>query len=321
MHIFITWLIALVVLAAPSTGLAQAEDGIEITFYAYISSDADTVVSLGHLVPDDPSLAEELVSPQYADDFFEGFTDFTDHEFAADLPPRYIDRIDEADEYMVFEGMLELEDDTEPGYLMFLSTEQQVFVVYAYQDDAEDLFRLAQETIEAGEAPLRYSDYTRVELTDSGDEIYESPLYGYALSYDPEDWTVSSEDDDAEDEYDRITLEHELGFVSLVGDPDYDDRELSQCVDEYSRTLETDENVSRLGPVRGESGDESDRAWAAYRYDLEANEDDGPIDLIRYFECQSLDEVTVVIIQTSLANDYETLSTAREELLEGLEAS
>lgn len=320
MRALIVLLMALVLFAAPAATMAQSEDGIEITFYGYISSDADTVVSLGHVVPDDPSLAEELVSPQYADDFFEGFTDFTDHEFAADLAPRYVDRIDEADEYMVFEGMLEVEGDAKPGYLMFLSTDQQVFVIYAYQADAEDLFRLAEETIQVGEAPLEYSDFTRVELTDGGDEIYESPLYGYALAYDPEDWAIESKDDDVEDEYDRITLEHELGFVSLVGDPDYDDDEMQRCVDEYSATLETNEDVSRLGPVRGESGDEIGRAWAAYRYDHASNGDE-PTDQIDYVECVALDGVTLVIIQTSLTDDYEALSTAREELLDGLEES
>ena len=333
MRAFLLSLIVLVVFAAPSTSLAQSEDGIEVTFYGYISPDEDTVISLGHLVADDPSLAAELVSPQYADDFFDGFTQFTDHEFAADLAPRYIDRIDEADEYMVFEGMLDAENGDDPGYLMFLSTEREVYVIFGYQDDAEDLFGLAAETIQAGKAPLRYLDFTRVALSEDGtvdessrrralgDGIYESPLYGYALAYDPEEWAVVAEDDDLEDDYDRFSLEHELGFVSLVGDPDYDDDEMARCVDEYAATLESDENVSRLGPVRGESGDAIGRAWAAYRYDQATNDADEPMDVIRYVECLALDDVTLVIIQTSLTDDYDALSMAREELLDELEES
>lgn len=123
---------------------------------------------LGHLKPGDPSLAAELVSPQYADDFFSGFKTFTNHEFAADLDPTYLDQIDEADEYMVFKGMLDLEEGIKPGYVTFLSTSQQVFLIVGYQHDAQDLFLLASQVIREGNAPLTYSTYTRVDLGAEG---------------------------------------------------------------------------------------------------------------------------------------------------------
>lgn len=162
----IAWTITLLLFAAPVTSSAQALEGVEATFYGYFSPDVETVVTLGHLQADDPSLAAELVSPQYADDFFSGFTLFTNHEFAADLDPRYLDQIDEADEYMVFKGMLEGAEGIKPGYLTFLSTSQQVFVIFAYQEDASSLFGLAEETIKARKAPVMFADFTRIELTD-----------------------------------------------------------------------------------------------------------------------------------------------------------
>lgn len=151
----------------PSTAMAQSLDDIDITFYGYFSPDASTVLTLGQLRPDDPTLAGEIVSPAYADDFFSGFTLFSDYEFAGSLDARYLDQIDEADEYMVFEGMLDSVDGVKPGYLMFLSTSQQVFVIFGYQDAADDLFALAQEAIEAGAAPTEYGDYSRIELADA----------------------------------------------------------------------------------------------------------------------------------------------------------
>lgn len=169
MLVIAAWSMTLLFVATPLTSSAQPLDGVDITFYGYISPNVTKVLTLGHLQADDPSLAAELVSPQYADDFFGSFTQFTDYEFAADLDPQYLDRIDEADEYMVFKGMLDSVDGIKPGYLMFLSTSQQVFVIFGYQDAAEDLFHLAGQTIQASAVPQTYADFNRVDLADDGD--------------------------------------------------------------------------------------------------------------------------------------------------------
>jgi hypothetical protein len=163
------WAMLLLVVATPVLASAQALDDVEITFYGYFSADASTVLSVGHMKPANPALAGELVSPQYADDFFGGFTLFTNHEFAGDLASEYIAQIDDAEEYMVFKGTLDFVDGAKPGYLTFLSTSQQVFLIYGYQSDAADLFGLAAQIIRDGDVPTEYAGYTRMELSDAGD--------------------------------------------------------------------------------------------------------------------------------------------------------
>jgi hypothetical protein len=148
---------------------AQSLPGTTITTYGYFADNGATVLTLVHLEADDPSLAGEMVSPRYADDFFSGFSIFTNYDFASDLGAAYIDQIDEADEYMVFKGNLDFYDGVKPGYVIMLSTSQEVFMMVGYQADADDLFDLAETVIARGDAPAKSGDFTRVELTeDSG---------------------------------------------------------------------------------------------------------------------------------------------------------
>ena len=146
----------------------QSTDGVETNFYGYISDTGSTSMTLAHLQADDPTFSAELVSPQYADDFFSGFGDFTNYDFAADLNFAYIDQIDEADEYMVFAGNLDFYDGVKPGYVIFLSTSQQVFIIVGYQELADDLFDLADLTIQEGAVPEEYAGYVRIEMSDDG---------------------------------------------------------------------------------------------------------------------------------------------------------
>jgi hypothetical protein len=151
------------------TAATQNTAGTKIDFYGYFSDSGLSSLMLGHMQPNDPGLAAELVSPQYADDFFSSFKSFTNYDFAADLPYTYIDQIDEADEYMVFAGSLDFYDGVKPGYVIFLSTSQQVFLLIGYQEMAGDLFGLAALTIQQGTAPAQYLGYVRLEMTDDGD--------------------------------------------------------------------------------------------------------------------------------------------------------
>ncbi len=152
-------------LMAPLSATAQTVDDVDITFYAYIAEDESTLMLLGELEPDDPRLAAEIVSPQYGDDFFEGFGAFSDYEITDALRDREVDQIDEADEYLVYEGDLEFEDGVDlPGYVIFLSTDERVFVIIGFEDDQSDLFDLAEEAIDEGEAPRTFDDYDREEL-------------------------------------------------------------------------------------------------------------------------------------------------------------
>jgi hypothetical protein len=190
-------------LAAQALPAAAQDDGIAYTFYGYFSPDVETAITLGQMTADDPSLAAELVSPRNADDFFEGFTLLTDYDFADNLDAGYIDAVDDADEYMVFAGDLDYIDGVEPGYVIFLSTAQQVFVLFAYEDDADDLFGLAAEAIDEGDAPEEYSDFTRFDLSD--DAVSEGDVDEPADRDEDEDEpdTRSGNDDDEDEPVDR----------------------------------------------------------------------------------------------------------------------
>lgn len=147
-------------LAMPLAASAQDTD-FELTFWGYIADDESTIMLLGELEPDDPDLAAEFVSPQYGDDFFDGFGAFDDYEITDSLSTREINQISDADEYLVYEGDLELDGDDFPGYVMFLSSDGLVFILIGFEDDKDDLFDLAEETLDEGEAPRSFDGYDR----------------------------------------------------------------------------------------------------------------------------------------------------------------
>ena len=149
--------------------LAHAQGDVDVTYWAYFSDDASIVLTLGELTSSDPNLAAELVSPQYADQFFTGFTLFTNYDYAT-LNPMQTAQVSGADEYMVFVGTLDGVDGPLPGLLMFLSTNQQVFVIHGYARDANFLFDLAEQTILDGRSPQNFLDFTRINTTELSDE-------------------------------------------------------------------------------------------------------------------------------------------------------
>jgi hypothetical protein len=171
----------------------------------------------------------------------------------------------------------------------------------------------------------REDDEATAEADDddppTGDEItYESPNYGYELTYNPQEWEVYAEDPDPDDAYDRTSLSSTTGIdgvVTVIGDPDYAPDAMGDCVADYTAGLEQSEDVSDVTLLTGEGGSDDDRAWAAYGYVLAS--DDGEIDAVRYIECRAFDDVTIVVLQTSTEDDYEDLSEARITLLEGLD--
>ena len=161
---------------------------------------------------------------------------------------------------------------------------------------------------------------------DQGEEeagTYESPQYGYTLTYDPDEWEISSEDDDPDDAYDRVQLSNGVSLVALIGDPDYDADELDRCLDDYLAGLEQDEAVTDVELLEDDDGDaiegeDDGLAFAAYTYTY-TGEDGDEMDLVRYASCEDLgDDVTLVVIQTTTPDDYEEEFSAREELWKGL---
>lgn len=148
---------------------------------------------------------------------------------------------------------------------------------------------------------------------------YESPQYGYALEYDPEEWEVDAEDEDLDDPYDTIQVFNGTSLVMLVGDPDYDADEMNRCVREYAAALAGAEEVEDLEAREGgevadavEEEDGTASVEVAFTFDGQ--------DLIRHIACTDLGEgVTLVVLHTVRAADYDDEVAAREDLLEGLE--
>jgi hypothetical protein len=129
-----------------------------------------------------------------------------------------------------------------------------------------------------------------------------------------------------DDDYDTVQFSNGASFVSLIGDPDYDEDELDSCLDDYRAGLEEAEGVADVEILEDEDGDaiegeEDGFVFAAYTYAY-TDEDDDEMDLVRYASCEDLgDGVTLVVIQTTTEDDYEEEFAAREEFLEGFDAA
>jgi hypothetical protein len=153
------------------------------------------------------------------------------------------------------------------------------------------------------------------------EETYESPRYGYTLTYDTDEWEVVREDQDEDDEYDTVTLSNGVSTVSVIGDPDYDDDELDDCVDDYLAGLEQNDGASDIEPYddRDAEGEDDDVAWATYTYTFTFDDGDEE-DFVRSFQCTAQDDgLTLVVIHDAGIDDYEDEISAREDLLEGFE--
>lgn len=125
-------------------------------------------------------------------------------------------------------------------------------------------------------------------------ETYESPQYGFTLTYDGKEWEVAFADENPDDPDDRVFLSNGTSLVGLTGDPTNDEGELADCVDDYVRIFE-----------RGK-GNTDDTGTAT--------------DYVAFHECRWLgDELTLVVYHTAPAEAYEGEIAAREELLSGLE--
>jgi outer membrane protein assembly factor BamB len=152
-----------------------------------------------------------------------------------------------------------------------------------------------------------------------GLETYESSLYGYAITYDPETW-ILVDDQRPDDDYDWVSFATAGGFVSIVGDPDYDEDELDSCVDDYRTILEETDGVSGVRELRNQGGEEDDRVWAVFTYDYDDGEESDVF--VRSISCQALgDGVTLVVMYDAHEDDYDAFVDDAEQLLASLEAA
>ena len=159
---------------------------------------------------------------------------------------------------------------------------------------------------------------------DGGDEaVYESPQYGYTLTYDAAEWEVVDETTD-EGGDDLLFLTNGVSNALLVGQPRYDG-DLEECLAAWEEGQSAIEGVDDWEPLEDEdgepvAGEDDDRAWAAFAFDY-TGEDQEEVERVIYVECRVLvpEESVVVLLHNVRAEDYEDEVDAFEALFEGLE--
>lgn len=152
---------------------------------------------------------------------------------------------------------------------------------------------------------------------DPGSVTYENRMYGFALTYDGDEWEDVTADDDL---YDQLFLFNGISLVGVFTDPDYSAFPLHYCVADYAESLKEADGASEVTQRYGwqATGATAGRAWATFAYAL--TDDDGTEShLVRYFECRLIgDELTLVITQDVPAEALQEEIPARTALLAGL---
>jgi hypothetical protein len=230
-------LLGLILTAVPGSAGAQNFEYYQ-TNYGYFSDDGDTGFMLIHIEPDEGWVASEIVSPVYAEDFLQTIGILDEYWWAEDLATSYRNQVDNADEYMVFEGDLNFYDGWEPGYVMLLSVDQEIFFLAGYRADSDDLFDLAEETIDEGIPPRNFEDYTRVDLDDedlgsSNNNNNQGSNIGDVYCYEDRDFAGYDLDDDGIvtiDEFEDFDNDPAVrDVIDLLEDDGYDGVQYDDC--------------------------------------------------------------------------------------------
>ncbi len=192
----------------------------------------------------------------------------------------------------------------------------------------------ATETEVAAEGPPHGQTTTRGDTGDTGDtgddgngiegNTYTSPQYDYTLTWDEDEWEAASASSDEETGYDSIRLLGEFSIIEIRSDPDYQGDPLA-CREDWADILRAAEGVEEFQPLEDAAGDaiadeNDDTASAAYAVTLTTETGD-TFNVVDYVECQVLvpRESNVVIIHSTLREDYDDQVEVREDLLAGLE--
>lgn len=234
----------------------------------------------------------------------------------------------------------DLDDEEEPYYsedrpLPEVSCFAGAYLGQAVDDDdlsSRDVEDFIEEE-EADDVAAGYDDGIDgcgIELDDVGSgggggggedgEVYESPSYGYTITYDAETWDLYDEEVDDSGPYDRACFTNDTSVLCVTGDPDYDEDQMTDCLDDYVAGLEGGDGVSDVEPLDepDAEGDEDGRAWATYTYTVEEDGDEG--DFVRYYECIFIDDgLTIVILHGTFPEDYEDEIEVREEFVAGID--
>ena len=149
---------------------------------------------------------------------------------------------------------------------------------------------------------------------------YLSPNYGYALTYDTDEWEIVIEDDNPYDRFDRAYWSNGSSLISVTSHPDHQASSLSDCVTSFELGLWNAAEISDRDVLDapGAAGVDDDRAWQTIEFAYEDDAGDEEQN-IGYIECLWLgDELAIAIRHDAPAAVYEREAEARESLLEGL---
>jgi predicted metalloprotease len=149
---------------------------------------------------------------------------------------------------------------------------------------------------------------------------YESPNYGWTISWD-DTWSVEDESDD--DGYDLLELSDNLSLVFFESYEGYDG-DPEECVeDEVNDLQDIDEfrNVELATDGNGDplKGVDSTGAYAVYAFELEL--DDGTVaEVVEYSDCRTLveDEAVLEISQITVREAYNDAVPRLQGLLKTL---
>ena len=181
-------------------------------------------------------------------------------------------------------------------------------------------------TAEEDEDDLSDRDLTRTaeaeeENGNGGDEpTYESPAFGYTLSYD-DPWELS--DELSEDDGDLLELTSDGSTLQIVGNETRDTPE--ECVDTLLDDLAdnpdvSDDEIAQDEQDRDLRSDSDELSWVVVFFTL-AGEDDEEIEITAYYECRPIvdGDSLLTVIHLALSDDYNDEIENRTAVLDTIE--
>ncbi len=163
------------------------------------------------------------------------------------------------------------------------------------------------------------------EAAQDAPETYESPNYGYTVTYDSAVWSVEEAqllEDDAGYPVDVLVLSNGLTTAELLAR--FGTLDALSCIDGLAAEMESTAGVTGFSPHQAPSGtpiaggDVVD-AFAAFDY---ARENDGADSQVTaYVNCRVMPggEALLLMFLTALSEDFEAEDEARNALLDGIE--
>ena len=145
---------------------------------------------------------------------------------------------------------------------------------------------------------------------------YQSPTYGYTLSWD-EAWTVDR--DESENDFDLLKIDTELSSLWFEGQRDFDG-DAAVCLEDSVESFANEATVLSIEPREDEVDVDEELASGIYDISI-SDEDDGELKAVVYLECRTLieGEAALEITHLTSADAYEDEAELVADVLDTLE--